>query len=147
MENNGSCESDIQHEGRKSCIAWSLPIRYLPYHDVQIECSGSTVYSDSENRQRGYLHGSRCGAPARETWEVSTSDSAVKSCFKNPSSLLRSHYKETSRSPCLAGSEDSFGCKLEEAFWPEEEVQTEVVKEDLRTLGMDRQYNRDANFR
>ncbi|KAK6736081.1 hypothetical protein RB195_019015 [Necator americanus] len=45
---------------------------------------------------------------------------------------------ETGRSPCSTSSEEFVGFELEEATWPKRKFWTEVVKEDLRTLGVDR---------
>ncbi|KAK6761886.1 hypothetical protein RB195_022830 [Necator americanus] len=39
------------------------------------------------------------------------------------------------------------GNKLEEATWSKRDLSTEVVKEDLRTLGVDRLLRRDVRFR
>ncbi|KAK6762484.1 hypothetical protein RB195_023273 [Necator americanus] len=61
-----------------------------------------------------------------------------KHVTRKSSPLLWSYIKEIGRSPCSTSSEE-----LEEATWPK----TDVVKEDLRTLGVDRQFRRDVRFR
>ncbi|KAK6756650.1 hypothetical protein RB195_014834 [Necator americanus] len=55
--------------------------------------------------------------------------------------------KETGRSPCSTSFEKFVGFEPEEAPGRKRKFWTEAVKEDLRTLGVDRQFRRDVRFR
>ncbi|KAK6763424.1 hypothetical protein RB195_023938 [Necator americanus] len=53
---------------------------------------------------------------------ISTSCTATESVYRNPSSLLWSYNKETSRSPCSTSSKEFVGFELEEATCSETEA-------------------------
>ncbi|KAK6765098.1 hypothetical protein RB195_025147 [Necator americanus] len=55
--------------------------------------------------------------------------------------------RETGRSPCSTSSEEFVGPSWKKPPGRKRKFWTEVVKEDLRTLGVDRQFRRYMKFR
>ncbi|KAK6761138.1 hypothetical protein RB195_022270 [Necator americanus] len=75
---------------------------------------------------------------------MSTCCTAIENGYRKSSSFLYSRIKQTGRSPCSTSFEDLSWKKppgRKRKFW------IEMVKEDPRTLGVDRQFRRDVRFR
>ncbi|KAK6761761.1 hypothetical protein RB195_022732 [Necator americanus] len=139
----------------------SLPIPNSPYHDVRIADLDSTIYGDGE----AYLHGRKLlrGLPGvchsedlyaeidvvyrwmtRE--KKSTSYTAIESGYSKSSSLFWSYTDETSRSLCSVISVEFSGSGWKRPPGRKRKSWAEVVKEDVTTLGVDRQFSRGIRF-
>ncbi|KAK6757049.1 hypothetical protein RB195_015091 [Necator americanus] len=84
--------------------------------------------------------------PADDTWKISTSRTAIESGYKKLSSLLSSYIGRP------AGRLVPRDLSLSDSSWKrppgrKRKFFMEVVKQDLRTLGGDRQFRRDVRFR